>query len=101
MNEFFDSLEISAAHAEDLFHLIDQSGDGVMSFEELVVGGTMLQGPAKAIDLAMLGKSLQSSALDLRLQLTALQQELASMQRAGSSGGCGGCGPTGGEEVLS
>jgi len=73
MNEFFESLEISTARADDLFHLIDQRGDGMLSFEELVIGGTMLQGPAKAMDLATLSKSFENSMLNLQRELATIR----------------------------
>jgi len=80
MSEFFENLEISTALASELFHLIDQDGDGKLTFEELVVGGIMLQGPAKAMDLAMLCKSFETSMAGLTFQMTSLQRELAKMQ---------------------
>jgi len=61
MAEFFEALEISMARAEDLFQLLDDSGDRMLDLEELVAGGLLLQGPAKAIDVAALFKYLHHS----------------------------------------
>eukprot|EP00429_Kryptoperidinium_foliaceum_P099466 CAMPEP_0176245462 /NCGR_PEP_ID=MMETSP0121_2-20121125/31954_1 /TAXON_ID=160619 /ORGANISM="Kryptoperidinium foliaceum, Strain CCMP 1326" /LENGTH=406 /DNA_ID=CAMNT_0017585091 /DNA_START=15 /DNA_END=1235 /DNA_ORIENTATION=+ len=58
---FFETLEISQDRAEDLFLLIDKSRDGTLSLEELVAGGLLLQGPAKAIDVALVAANLQTS----------------------------------------
>jgi len=80
MSEFFQTLEISLARADDLFHLIDQNQDGMLTLEELVIGGIMLQGPAKAMDLAILSRSVQESMLNLGFQMTVVQQELARMR---------------------
>lgn len=59
MEEFFEALDINKARASDLFRLLDTTGDGAVSIEELVAGGLMLQAPAKAIDIAMLAKSVR------------------------------------------
>jgi len=66
MSEFFEALEISSTRADDLFQLIDRSQDGKLSLEELVAGGLMLQGPAKAIDVAALMKYVQVTLDSLR-----------------------------------
>lgn len=76
MVEFFEALEISTDRAEDLFHLIDRSEDEKLSFEELVAGGMMLQGPAKAVDLAAFQKLLTQQVHDLAWQMRLLRQQL-------------------------
>mmetsp|Transcript_25263 Transcript_25263/g.72743 ORF Transcript_25263/g.72743 Transcript_25263/m.72743 type:complete len:567 (-) Transcript_25263:119-1819(-) len=70
---FFEALEISQALAEDLFQLIDQ-GQGTLTLEELVAGGLMLQGPAKAIDVAGLSRYVQAA-------LAAIQADIQSLRR--------------------
>jgi len=56
MLHFFEALEISMSRAGDLFQIIDTNSNGALSLEELVAGSLMLQGPAKAIDVAALSK---------------------------------------------
>mmetsp|Transcript_18866 Transcript_18866/g.54561 ORF Transcript_18866/g.54561 Transcript_18866/m.54561 type:complete len:573 (+) Transcript_18866:67-1785(+) len=58
---FFEALEITPDRAEDLFVLIDKSRDGKLSLDELVAGGLLLQGPARAFDIALVAANLQSS----------------------------------------
>mmetsp|Transcript_128247 Transcript_128247/g.359015 ORF Transcript_128247/g.359015 Transcript_128247/m.359015 type:complete len:565 (+) Transcript_128247:61-1755(+) len=74
MAAFFEALEISTARAEDLFEFIDRSQDGRISLEELVAGGLMLQGPARAIDIAALSKYLHVSLESLRSDVLAARQ---------------------------
>lgn len=53
MEEVFKAIEINMARAEDLFKFLDQDGSGSLSVEEFAIGAINLQGPAKALDLAM------------------------------------------------
>merc|ERR1719414_2925382 len=53
MHEVFKAIEINMARAEDLFNFLDQDGSGSLSAEEFAIGAVNLQGPAKALDLAM------------------------------------------------
>jgi len=79
MSQFFEALEISTSRAGDLFHIIDTNQDGRLSLEELVAGGLMLQGPAKAIDVAALSKYLQGAVDLLREDLQALRRRAEGM----------------------
>jgi len=73
MAAFFEALEISMTRADDLFELIDRSQDGRISLEELVAGGLMLQGPARAIDIAALNKYLHAMLESLRSDILAVR----------------------------
>merc|ERR1712176_1081012 len=76
MAQFFDVLDINVARAEDLFHLIDGNAQGKLRLEELVAGGLMLQGPAKAIDVASMAKYMQQSMTQLSMQISLVQARL-------------------------
>merc|ERR1712151_1427794 len=51
---WLSSMELDAGDALNLFGLIDQSGDGVITLDELVQGVSKLRGPARSIDLCTL-----------------------------------------------
>jgi len=76
MVDFFETLEISTARAQDLFLLIDHAETGKLSFEQLVAGGVMLQGPAKAVDLCAITTMIEEYLSDIQLQLNSLRQDL-------------------------
>jgi len=75
MWQFFEALEISMSRAGDLFQIIDSSNDGRLNLEELVAGGLMLQGPAKAIDVAALNKYLHGALDQLREEIHMLRHK--------------------------
>mmetsp|Transcript_80326 Transcript_80326/g.232057 ORF Transcript_80326/g.232057 Transcript_80326/m.232057 type:complete len:607 (+) Transcript_80326:93-1913(+) len=80
---FFEALEISQARAEDLFLLIDQSRDGKLSLEEFVAGGLMLQGPAKALDVAVVAQNLQVNLTTIMRHLGIPRSKVTSMGQSG------------------
>merc|ERR1719265_1612584 len=59
VQDFFDALDIDHTQAKSLFHLIDNSGDGMISATEFLQGCLNLSGPAKSLDLVILTKNVR------------------------------------------
>ena len=53
---WLQAMELDVQDTEKMFQLVDVSGDGSISAEELVTGVGRLKGPARAVDLAALIK---------------------------------------------
>merc|ERR1712151_1276283 len=56
MRLYFEAFDLDIDEAEELFRLLDVDESGGVEFEEFVNGCFRLRGPAKAIDLAALGR---------------------------------------------
>lgn len=52
MRQLFEKLNLEGADGASVFKLLDITGDGQLTFEEFVLAGLRLHGPAQAIDLA-------------------------------------------------
>jgi len=59
VNAFFQSVDIDTSEAKNLFDLLDESGDGVVSADEFLNGCLRVQGPAKALDLLVLSREVR------------------------------------------
>merc|ERR1712113_829419 len=66
---YFEAFDLDIAEAEELFKMLDVDGSGGVEFDEFVNGCFRLRGPAKAMDLAALGRQweLQSNQMEASL----------------------------------
>jgi len=62
--EFFESIDIDPDQAQNLFDLLDVSGDGSISSDEFLNGCLRLRGSAKALDLLVLSREVQQLFTD-------------------------------------
>eukprot|EP00928_Gymnodinium_smaydae_P032194 TRINITY_DN23381_c0_g1_i1.p1 TRINITY_DN23381_c0_g1~~TRINITY_DN23381_c0_g1_i1.p1 ORF type:complete len:537 (-),score=51.34 TRINITY_DN23381_c0_g1_i1:116-1726(-) len=69
---WLSSMELDARDAALVFELIDESGDGQISFKELVRGVNKLKGGAKSMDLVYLHREHQ----EVKRLISVLQQAL-------------------------
>jgi len=60
MIEYFKVLNVEPSEAEDLFHLLDRDGGGMLDPAELVSGCLRLRGPAKCLDMCMLMREVSA-----------------------------------------
>eukprot|EP00927_Polykrikos_kofoidii_P003752 TRINITY_DN11513_c0_g5_i1.p1 TRINITY_DN11513_c0_g5~~TRINITY_DN11513_c0_g5_i1.p1 ORF type:complete len:772 (+),score=117.17 TRINITY_DN11513_c0_g5_i1:62-2317(+) len=56
--DFFEAIDIDITEAENLFDLLDISGDGKISAEEFLSGCLRVRGPAKSLDLLVLSREV-------------------------------------------
>jgi len=71
LKDYMNALDINPDDLEGLFNLLD-SGDGLVSVEEFLMGATRVRGTAKSIDIAHLLASVDK----LQRSLMELQQKL-------------------------
>lgn len=57
---FFEAMELHPSTGEVLFHLLDESGDGVISADEFLHGCLRLRGNAKALDLLVISRKMSA-----------------------------------------
>lgn len=60
MQEYFKDLNVDVSEAKGLFQLLDVDGSGGLELDEVISGCLRLRGPAKAIELALLGQEIVS-----------------------------------------
>merc|ERR1712079_760020 len=61
---YFDALGFDVEEAKKLFVLLDNERRGQVSFDDFIFGSVRLRGPARALDLAVIGETL-SHRMDL------------------------------------
>jgi len=91
MKAYFQKIDLDISEAKGLFDLLDINGKGHVDHQDFVMGCLRLQGKARALDLAVLSKTMNDQwkwwekvAQDMQAQLNLLTDHLvgkAAMQR--------------------
>lgn len=82
LQELFAAVEVDVADARSLFKLIDTDNSGSVTPEELMRGWLRLQGPAKALDLALLLRDCTRSFDSTQRQLHDLRVGVSWLLRS-------------------
>merc|ERR1711879_35733 len=85
MHMYFKTIDVDIQEAGDLFRLIDIDESGSIDPEEFVNGCIRLQGPAKAIDLAMLMHEFKRADRLQRRGYRRMAQAAAQVLQKGTS----------------
>jgi len=80
--DIFRAIEIKVDRAEDLFLCLDDDGSGEITAQEFIVGALNLQGPAKALDLAMITQQQRSVSQEILELLGRVLRELPAVDAA-------------------
>jgi hypothetical protein len=85
--DFFAAIDVypSVSDAREIFDLIDTDQGGSISSEELASGCARLKGPARALDLALLGRDLQKACQSLKYMDRAITAIDANISRISSN----------------
>jgi len=59
MREYFKHIDIDISEAQGLFFLLDMDGSGTIDADEFLNGSLRLRGPAKAIEIALIMRTLK------------------------------------------
>jgi hypothetical protein len=61
MQEMLQLIDVRPTQASELFDILDWDGNGSLSLTEFVTGAMSLKGPAKAIDVLLIGREMIES----------------------------------------
>jgi len=80
MHDLFKAMEINISRAEELFKVLDEDRSGSVTAEEFAVGALKLQGPATALDLAMMAQQQQRDLVTLRDEISSVRDLLSLLK---------------------
>jgi len=78
VQDLFVAIGINITRAEEFFNFLDKQGDGALTAEELANGAVNLQGPAKALDMAIMTEEMQLAMMEIKQMVIDLPALLPS-----------------------